>query len=43
MATNNGSEQVGQVVQIIGPVVDVEFKDHLPPIYQALAYCFRRF
>src|SRR5678810_537530 len=35
MATNNG-QQVGQVVQIIGPVVDVEFKDYLPPIYQAL-------
>src|SRR5213596_2125719 len=28
---------VGKVVQIIGPVVDVEFKDnYLPPIYQAL-------
>src|SRR5690242_18563424 len=37
MATNNGSgQQVGEVVQIIGPVVDVEFKDYLPPIYQAL-------
>ena len=35
MATNNG-QQVGEVVQIIGPVVDVEFKDYLPPIYQAL-------
>jgi F-type H+-transporting ATPase subunit beta len=29
-------EQVGTVVQIIGPVVDVEFSDYLPPIYQAL-------
>lgn len=28
--------QVGTVVQIIGPVVDVEFTDYLPPIYQAL-------
>src|SRR5438445_6653577 len=29
--------QVGTVVQIIGPVVDVEFSDnYLPPIYQAL-------
>src|SRR4030095_3779812 len=28
---------VGKVVQIIGPVVDVEFSDEsLPPIYQAL-------
>src|SRR5438045_608374 len=37
MATNDGSgQQVGEVVQIIGPVVDVEFKNYLPPIYQAL-------
>jgi F-type H+-transporting ATPase subunit beta len=28
--------QIGKVVQIIGPVVDVEFEDYLPPIYQAL-------
>ena len=35
MAQENG--QLGQVVQIIGPVVDVEFSDnYLPPIYQAL-------
>src|SRR5437868_12535545 len=33
---NNGNAQVGTVVQIIGPVVDVEFEDYLPPIYQAL-------
>jgi len=34
---NEGDGQVGKVVQIIGPVVDVEFADHyLPPIYQAL-------
>lgn len=32
----DGSGQVGTVVQIIGPVVDVEFSDYLPPIYQAL-------
>ena len=32
--TENG--QVGTVVQIIGPVVDVEFSGYLPPIYQAL-------
>src|SRR5256885_14576563 len=41
MATPNGNAstngtQTGRVVQIIGPVVDVEFTDHLPPIYQAL-------
>ncbi len=26
----------GRVVQVIGPVVDVEFEDSVPPIYQAL-------
>jgi F-type H+/Na+-transporting ATPase subunit beta len=31
------AEHIGKVVQIIGPVVDVEFSDnYLPPIYQAL-------
>jgi len=35
MSTSNG--KVGKVVQIIGPVVDIEFSDSgLPPIYQAL-------
>lgn len=30
-------QSAGRVVQIIGPVVDVEFQEHhLPPIYQAL-------
>ncbi len=34
---NDGNAKVGTVVQIIGPVVDVEFSDnYLPPIYQAL-------
>ena len=34
--TSNGS-QAGRVVQIIGPVLDVEFSEgYLPPIYQAL-------
>jgi F-type H+-transporting ATPase subunit beta len=34
---NEGNGQIGRVVQIIGPVVDVEFSDnYLPPIYQAL-------
>ncbi len=40
MATTNGAAgagNVGKVVQIIGPVVDVEFSgSNLPPIYQAL-------
>jgi F-type H+-transporting ATPase subunit beta len=37
MATPNGNGNTGKVVQIIGPVVDVEFGEaHLPPIYQAL-------
>src|SRR5712675_2180265 len=40
MATPNGNGtngHVGKVVQIIGPVVDVEFSEkYLPPIYQAL-------
>ncbi len=30
------SENIGRVVQIIGPVVDVEFEQTIPPIYQAL-------
>src|SRR5215213_4934535 len=42
MATPNGNlsadgHHVGKVVQIIGPVLDVEFQgSYLPPIYQAL-------
>src|ERR1700716_3700658 len=40
MATPNGNGtngHVGRVVQIIGPVVDVEFTEsYLPPIYEAL-------
>ena len=28
--------RVGRVVQIIGPVVDVEFDEGVPPIYQAV-------
>src|SRR2546428_70404 len=40
MATPNGNGtngHVGHVVQIIGPVVDVEFTEsYLPPIYEAL-------
>ena len=41
MSTSNANQtngqQAGKVVQIIGPVVDIEFAaDYLPPIYQAL-------
>ncbi|MGI8545257.1 MAG: F0F1 ATP synthase subunit beta [Aridibacter sp.] len=32
-----GNQQIGKLVQVIGPVVDVEFSDnYLPPIHQAL-------
>ena len=35
--TGSNGQSSGRVVQIIGPVVDVEFDEqHLPPIYQAL-------
>ena len=30
----------GKIVQIIGPVVDAEFTDSLPPIYNALTVEF---
>src|SRR5512142_1573407 len=30
------SANVGRVVQVIGPVLDVEFECEVPPIYQAL-------
>jgi F-type H+-transporting ATPase subunit beta len=30
------AENVGRVVRIIGPVVDVEFEKHVPPIYTAV-------
>jgi F-type H+/Na+-transporting ATPase subunit beta len=36
-SSSNGSGQTGKVVQIIGPVLDVEFNaGYLPPIYTAL-------
>jgi F-type H+-transporting ATPase subunit beta len=36
-SADNGRGNIGKVVQIIGPVVDVEFPEtSLPPIYQAL-------
>src|SRR2546423_10187193 len=35
--TSNGGLATGRVVQVIGPVLDVEFNEgYLPPIYQAL-------
>src|SRR4029453_14412545 len=37
MATAIASHQVGKVVQVIGPVLDVEFESgHLPELYNAL-------
>jgi F-type H+/Na+-transporting ATPase subunit beta len=30
------AQPVGRVTQVIGPVVDVHFEDHLPPILNAL-------
>ena len=37
MAQHSNSTNVGKVVQVIGPVVDVEFEGgHLPAIYNAL-------
>jgi F-type H+-transporting ATPase subunit beta len=36
-SSSNGSGQTGKVVQVIGPVLDVEFNEgYLPPIYTAL-------
>jgi len=32
---------VGKVVQVVGPVVDVEFPGSLPPIYNALTVDFK--
>src|SRR5215210_55736 len=37
MATAIASHQIGKVVQVIGPVLDVEFESgHLPELYNAL-------
>ena len=37
MATATATDNIGKVVQIIGPVLDVEFEpEHLPEIYNAL-------
>src|SRR6476660_2841277 len=38
MAATATQQQIGKIVQIIGPVVDVEFEaGHLPAIYNALS------
>ena len=31
----------GKIVQVIGPVVDIEFPDHIPAIYTALTVDFK--
>ena len=37
MATSTATTNIGRVVQVIGPVLDVEFEtDHLPELYSAL-------
>ena len=37
MTTATATKNIGRVVQIIGPVLDVEFEpEHLPEIYNAL-------
>src|SRR5260370_8291655 len=37
MATAIAGQQIGKVVQVIGPVLDVEFESgHLPELYNAL-------
>ncbi|MBA2339879.1 MAG: hypothetical protein H0V88_05760, partial [Pyrinomonadaceae bacterium] len=37
VGANTGNGAAGRVVQVIGPVVDVQFDDKsLPPIYTAL-------
>jgi len=37
MATETNKQQIGRVVQIIGPAVDIEFEEgHLPAIYNAI-------
>ena len=37
MATATADTKLGKVIQVIGPVIDVEFESgHLPNIYNAL-------
>ncbi len=31
-----GEKNIGKVIQVIGPVVDIEFEEHLPAIYNAI-------
>ena len=35
-ASDTASQRTGRVVQIIGPVIDIEFPDGLPEIYNAV-------
>ena len=37
MATATANGTTGKVVQVIGPVIDVEFSEGMPEIYNALA------
>src|SRR6185436_17720286 len=38
MATATGIHNIGKIVQVIGPVLDVEFEaEHLPELYNALS------
>ena len=42
MATAIATQQIGKVVQVIGPVLDVEFESgHLPELYNALELTVR--
>src|ERR671914_1555601 len=37
MATSVATQNIGKIVQVIGPVLDVEFEaEHLPELYNAL-------
>ena len=36
MATVAAAQRIGKVVQVIGPVIDIEFPDELPEIYNAV-------
>ena len=35
------SKNIGKVVQVIGPVVDVKFEDKLPALYSAIEIPFK--
>ena len=41
MATTAAPSTIGKIVQVIGPVIDVEFEtDMLPELYNALGYVY---